>query len=163
MYEVRDSVRFADALSAWAPLVRQHRATPRALKRFVNRIRYLAMLRQAEELDETGRDAVRDTIRRWARLHSAPPGPQTASADAKGPNAPIYEDQIVAFGALYEVYGKEWRDLAKGEFTSEIQKTEVEDALQRYRDAGGSLRWPATDEELDSFELSLKGIRLSSV
>ena len=51
VHQVHDSQAFRQALRAWMPLVQRHRKTPRALKRFGNRIRYLVMLQQAEHLD----------------------------------------------------------------------------------------------------------------
>ncbi|GJH22801.1 hypothetical protein CBA19CS22_39685 [Caballeronia novacaledonica] len=50
LYRIKDSQAFRDALRIWMPLVQQHRKTPWAIKRFGNRIRYLAMLQQAERL-----------------------------------------------------------------------------------------------------------------
>ena len=59
VHQVRDTRGFQDALRAWAPLVHSYRATPRAIKRFGNRIRYLVMLHQAERLDVSGFDTLR--------------------------------------------------------------------------------------------------------
>lgn len=50
--EVRDSPRFKEALKVWNPLLIRDpanpeiRATPRAMKRFLNRLRYLAMMQR---------------------------------------------------------------------------------------------------------------------
>jgi hypothetical protein len=97
VHQVRDTRGFQDALRAWTPLVHSHRATPRAIKRFANRIRYLAMLHQAERLDESGFD----TLRRRCDL--------------------------------------------------------IEAVLRRLKLVGCS--WPPSHEELDAFEVSLRGIR----
>ncbi|HKW68847.1 MAG TPA: P-loop NTPase fold protein [Terriglobales bacterium] len=40
----KDSRKFEDAREAWAPVIIQRFQTPRAIKRFLNRVRYLAML-----------------------------------------------------------------------------------------------------------------------
>jgi photosystem II stability/assembly factor-like uncharacterized protein len=42
---VRDSSDFRLALKIWLPVVVLHQNTPRSIKRFINRVRYLAMLR----------------------------------------------------------------------------------------------------------------------
>jgi KAP family P-loop domain len=49
---IHDSPLFLDAVSIWRPLIVQKLRTPRGLKRFMNRLRYLAMRQrpQAEEL-----------------------------------------------------------------------------------------------------------------
>lgn len=48
--EVKDSARFVDALEIWHPLVYARLCTPRATKRFMNFVRYLAM-RQRRQTD----------------------------------------------------------------------------------------------------------------
>ena len=45
---VRDTREFAEALDIWADVVVPHEPTPRAFKRFLNRLRFLAALLQAE-------------------------------------------------------------------------------------------------------------------
>ena len=77
------------------------------------------------------------------------------------PNHPIPEEHIVAFGALNEVYGPQWRQLAMGACTDAAQKA-VDEAVQRCRKTGAPARWPPSDAELDSFERSLQGIRVPS-
>lgn len=49
---VKDSPRFVEALKVWHPLIfSSRRSTPRSIKRFMNRVRYLAMRqRQPEEI-----------------------------------------------------------------------------------------------------------------
>jgi hypothetical protein len=43
-YRVIDSRQFIEALKIWTPIVEKRRGTPRAIRRFGNRLRYLAML-----------------------------------------------------------------------------------------------------------------------
>jgi hypothetical protein len=62
---VMDSPQYHDALRVWMPVVQRHRGTPRAIKRFGNRLRYLAMLQHDTKYDETGFDELR---RRLAAL-----------------------------------------------------------------------------------------------
>jgi hypothetical protein len=46
---IRDSQEFEEALEAWHPLVFTFRKTPRSIKRFLNRVRYLAMLQRGQD------------------------------------------------------------------------------------------------------------------
>jgi hypothetical protein len=71
---VDDSGGFRDALRIWIPVIARRRQTPRAVKRFVNRLRFLAM-------------RVRDVDREAARL---------------GRQAPINEPLLVAYAAIEE-------------------------------------------------------------
>lgn len=45
---VEESARFKKALNLWIPALVLHRGTPRSMKRFINRVRFLATLRQAD-------------------------------------------------------------------------------------------------------------------
>jgi photosystem II stability/assembly factor-like uncharacterized protein len=46
---IRDSQEFETALETWHPLVFTFRGTPRSIKRFLNRVRYLAMLQRGHD------------------------------------------------------------------------------------------------------------------
>lgn len=48
---IRDSREFEAALETWHPLVFTFRKTPRSIKRFLNRVRYLAMLQRKQTLE----------------------------------------------------------------------------------------------------------------
>jgi hypothetical protein len=50
---VYDSPLFLDAISIWRPVIVQRLRTPRALKRFMNRLRYLAMRQRPQEEEMT--------------------------------------------------------------------------------------------------------------
>jgi hypothetical protein len=71
LYQVQDSPAFKKALAAWLPLVQRHRKTPRALKRFANRLRYLAMLQQAQRLDQSVWDTLPKYLKSWLGLPRA--------------------------------------------------------------------------------------------
>jgi photosystem II stability/assembly factor-like uncharacterized protein len=49
---VEDTEAFKKAVEIWTPIATFNRNSPRSIKRFGNRIRYLAMLQQGHELDE---------------------------------------------------------------------------------------------------------------
>ena len=166
VHQVRDTRGFQDALRAWTPLVHSHRATPRAIKRFANRIRYLAMLHQAERLDESGFD----TLRRRCDLMIAWIGGRILRINAQiPPTDPIRaqdhtslgmaEENIVALGALNECFGLQWRNCATGTYDSGEQQEAIEAVLRRLKLIGCSSSWPPPQEELDAFEVSLRGIR----
>ena len=92
---VKDSKTFKDALQMWKVLVHQRRTTPRSLKRFVNRVRYLAMNQRGETTTEDPQ---------------APPG-----ADAQAP-APaldrkensIDDPSLVAVATIHELRGDDF-------------------------------------------------------
>ncbi|MGE0682011.1 MAG: hypothetical protein AB7P69_14070, partial [Candidatus Binatia bacterium] len=53
---VKDSPEFVEALKIWLPVITAKQNTPRSVKRFLNRVRYLAMLQRPQE--ETARPIV---------------------------------------------------------------------------------------------------------
>jgi len=164
LYQVKDSQAFRESLRTWMPLIQQHRRTPRALKRFGNRIRYLAMLQQAERFDESRWDALSAVFAAWRRRLSGAATVKAEAAEvvpAAENESGIGEDTIVALGALYEVSGPGWRNCLAGEFPSEVQEAALK-AIELHRRLGEGTHWPPTAAELDSFERSLQGIRVPS-
>jgi photosystem II stability/assembly factor-like uncharacterized protein len=169
VHQVRDTRSFQDALRAWAPLVHSHRATPRAIKRFGNRIRYLVMLHQPERLDDSGFDTLRRIAHAafaWIRSHVL--RAQT-STPATGPIQrqdrailDMAEENIVALGALNECFGPQWRNCATGIYSSSVQQQTIELILRSLKSSSGQLLWPPSKDELDSFEASLRGVRMPS-
>ena len=65
---VYDLQTFREALRIWMPVVQCRRVTPRGIKRFGNRLRYLAMLQQHPNLDESGFDKLRRRLTFLANL-----------------------------------------------------------------------------------------------
>jgi len=81
---VKDSDEFVEAWKAWAPIIFSQATTPRALKRFQNRVRFLTMRQQAPA-DE------RDWIQ---RLVDRLPGRRKQADDhAAAPPAPVSLDE----------------------------------------------------------------------
>ena len=161
-YQVKDSRAFSEALRVWMPLVQQHRKTPRALKRFGNRIRYLAMLQQAGRLDESSFDALSRVVSSWWRKAKgegiAPTEPiEIAPLTLNGSG--LAEDLIVALGALYEVCGSGWRRCVEGSLPVGLEEA-VGKAIMDHLHLGNGTHWPPTDTEMDRFERSLQGIRV---
>ena len=158
--QVSDSTAFGQALRIWTPVVQQWRSTPRAIKRFGNRVRYLAMLQQSEEFGESGFDEFRRRLPAWLQriytLTSAPTTSTTTSGLKTGfANA---EHRLVALGALHAVYGTDWRQRLTPSGDGKLE-TAVDSAIERYKNVVPAI-WPPTAEELDIFEQSLKGVRL---
>ena len=109
---VYDSPAFREALGIWLPVVQCRRVTPRGIKRFGNRLRYLAMLQQHGSLDETGFDKFRKWLERLMtpfRNHSAPNGGKPSSEVSEPGERELTESLLVALTSLYEVFGLEWR------------------------------------------------------
>jgi photosystem II stability/assembly factor-like uncharacterized protein len=52
----KDSPQFLEALEVWMPVIRLRNRTPRSIKRFLNRLRFIAMRRRAEVYAERWRD-----------------------------------------------------------------------------------------------------------
>lgn len=103
---VKDSDEFEAALRGWHPLVAARRNTPRALKRFVNEVRYYAMSQRTQA------PALSPVHRLLALLGLDGRAGAGATAAAERP-ARVREDLIVTLTALRHVYKEEF-DLAGG-------------------------------------------------
>lgn len=85
----RDSPRFAQALAAWSAYTARHRKTPRAIKKYLNRVRYCAMRQRVP-------DPAREwTVRVWSRLR----GEETRGRYLDGA---VPDHVLVAVAALAE-------------------------------------------------------------
>jgi hypothetical protein len=168
LHQVRDTRGFQDALRAWTPLVQRHRVTPRAIKRFGNRIRYLAMLHQAERLDESSFDTlrrVRDSTLAWVgrRIPAIRPWRSSSvAAHHEGANLDMAVENIVAL-----VRSTSALDRSGGIALQEAILATHNGRPSRRRSEGRrcqaiSSSGPLPKRELDSFEASLRGIRTPS-
>ena len=91
---VKDSPQFLEALEIWSPVVMCRQNTPRAAKRFLNSVRYLAMRQRAQQ----GRRL--PVWERWVRrLVGAPEAPLRLAE----PPALIPDTALVALAALHEL------------------------------------------------------------
>lgn len=90
--ESEDSDPFKKAVKTWEPLVYNHADTPRALKRFMNRVRFYAMRQR-----QYGQQPPKPPMLRWS---SAP----STNADVPNPVPTIPEDVLVAFASLEHAY-----------------------------------------------------------
>ncbi len=104
---LRDSQEFETALATWHPLVFSFRNTPRSIKRFLNRVRYLAMLQRGQSAEPVGWRAVLA----WLLRRLAGRLEQTAAGN--GHHTTIPEDVLVALAAIDHCH-PEW--LGNNEF-----------------------------------------------
>jgi hypothetical protein len=98
---VKDSDEFERALKVWSPLVLAKYGTPRALKRFMNRVRYLAMQQRPQSDRPRLLDRMIEKIKLKLRL------PQEEPETTKSPKEPIPESILVALAAL-QSYDPRW-------------------------------------------------------
>jgi photosystem II stability/assembly factor-like uncharacterized protein len=89
---VRDSEQFTLALEHWQPILSQLFLTPRGLKRFLNKVRYLAMLRRIPSPERT----------LWATIAR---GARPARSEWKEHDDGLNETALVALAAMEEVRG----------------------------------------------------------
>jgi len=151
--DVRDSDDFKRALAIWGGVVASKRSTPRAIKRFGNRIRYFAMLQQAEVPDVSFWAVVRRELSEFRTPWTRSKMPLSAAPTAARPDA-LADYQLIAMGAFYEVHGRDW----SSHLSSETEATE--EAISAHcREFG--VPWPPSDAEQQVFEKLLSGVRLA--
>lgn len=110
--EARDSPDFLTALEIWRVLVLDRQNTPRAAKRFVNRVRYLAMRQQA--LKPLRPPLWERWVRRMAGAPAEPPAPAGEKAKAEQPQAEAIPDTMLVALAAMDEYVPQWfRDTAQ--------------------------------------------------
>jgi hypothetical protein len=92
---VRDSPEFVEALHVWQPAVVARQNTPRAVKRFLNKVRYYAMRQRAPAPEWTLWQRVRRNVARFMGWTSA----DEPEVEASGG---IPEHALVALAAISE-------------------------------------------------------------
>jgi photosystem II stability/assembly factor-like uncharacterized protein len=120
---VRDSPAFRDALAIWNPVVASALRTPRAVKRYQNWVRYLAMMQRSTRRTPTLRDAFGQ---RLARLLGRTPDP--GRFDREIDSSP----ELVALGALERVLPG---GIGNDELTSRIAQIDRADLRSAVRSA----------------------------
>jgi photosystem II stability/assembly factor-like uncharacterized protein len=152
--EVRDSEDFKNGLKVWTELAAKSRDTPRAIKRWGNRLRYFAMLQQGSAIEETrGQRLRRRFAERIRRRPAGLPGP------APRPTYILDEARLIAIGAAHEAYGKEWR--TRLDNAAELPDGySLKDAINRHHRVTGKHWEKIKPEEAEAFERLLAGIKL---
>ncbi|MFZ6874049.1 YCF48-related protein [Undibacterium sp. Di27W] len=164
--ETRDSNQFRQALEIWTGVIVTKRHTPRSIKRFGNRLRYLAMLQQGEAKDETLFDQAKLVLTTFLLRKKPNISQQALLKDA------LAEHQLIAIGAMHEVFGENWKNQLSGQIAfeegySEIQSDEarlrneiIETAISKHQASFGDV-WPPSDIEVEVFERLISGVRLA--
>jgi hypothetical protein len=153
---VKDSVQFQEALGVWRDVIFTAQPTPRSLKRFQNRIRYIAMReRPIEESQSRWQRVVSDVRRRFS-----PPAPQPAGAK----HATIPESLIVAFAAIDGLQPELLRHLdtkvASGDAGFNSDKFALfETCRKAHQSVFGN--WEKMASFLPRYELYVRGIRVN--
>jgi photosystem II stability/assembly factor-like uncharacterized protein len=154
-YRVTDSPQFIDALKIWTPIVEKRRGTPRAIRRFGNRLRYLAMLQQDRKIDESGYDELRRWLRSLTSRETKPPRVAQQGLHRTG----LSEPTLVALAALREVYGSDWRARLQPKGESDLDRM-IRNATKRPTSTA-ALEWPPKAADLNAFDELLNGIKVS--
>jgi len=180
--QVQDSKDFREALQVWTPLVALKHNTPRTVKRFGNRIRYLAMLQQGAMQDLTLWQQLLEQLESARRAFSG----QIASRPDLPRVDALAEPQLIALGAIHEVFGAGWRQAVSastgeaGDYQRFLLRlpailqehpelaghqkflARLPNLIEEHREQFGS-PWPPLPREMDVFERLLAGVRLPGV
>jgi hypothetical protein len=118
-----DSRDFREALERWSEVIQLRQPTPRALKRFLNRLRFWAMRLRAEK------EPVQ-TVSPWQRLFSRGP-------EARGQPDSMSEAALVALAALHEIRAELVTEPGKLGGSLDTEDGAVKKALDEERKASG--------------------------
>ncbi|GAA5174139.1 hypothetical protein GCM10025771_03090 [Niveibacterium umoris] len=113
---VRDSDAFRKALEIWNPVVATALRTPRAVKRYQNRVRYMAMMARNTRRALT----LRDELRMWLLRRKDPGG-----AAPVGDPSP----ELVAIGALDKALPGWEKSASLKDAVSALEQADLRDAL----------------------------------
>ncbi|MFQ5650936.1 MAG: YCF48-related protein [bacterium] len=162
---VKDSEAFRTALQVWHRVIISRQNTPRAIKRFMNRLRFLAMgLPQAQPEPESGPGLLAALFKK----KTAPP------ADQLQENGPMDEPTLVALSALHH-FNSAWledEELWQKIKTGEVETTEngysadeaenisriLKKAIEKHQ---RSSTWPPSEDAVAKLLNLSHGIRVS--
>lgn len=94
-----DSAEFRQALAIWQPWIVARRLTPRAIKRYLNRVRYIAMRYRPEDPEQT-----------WRRRFWNWASPRAATTAATGDvhEGPVLHESVVVALSAIQVLDEDW-------------------------------------------------------
>jgi hypothetical protein len=118
-----DSRDFREALERWCEVIQLRQPTPRALKRFLNRLRFWAMRLRAEKEPA-------QVVSPWQRLFSRGP-------EARGNPEAMSEAALVALAALHEIRAELVTEPGKLGGSLDTEDGAVKKALDEERKASG--------------------------
>ncbi|MDQ3651242.1 MAG: YCF48-related protein [Acidobacteriota bacterium] len=159
----KDSKEFEDALRIWCPLVYARQKTPRSIKRFMNRVRYLAMrYRPSEAMPAPWEDFVLKIGALFGWKREPPPAEQQTRERIE----PI----LVALSAIHHLNPtwieneNQWTAIAN-ESLSVVggSATDARTLVQQARDTHIRHfgRWGVTNQHREEFLRMLAGIRVN--
>lgn len=131
-----DSRDFGEALERWCEVIQLRQPTPRALKRFLNRLRFWAMRLRAEKEPA-------QVVSPWQRLFSRGP-------EARGNPEAMSEAALVALAALHEVRAELVTEAGALSGPLEAEPPQVKAALDAERKASGH---PTEEDRLKFLQL----------
>jgi len=99
--DIDDSPKFKQGLDQWHDLITYKSLTPRSIKRFLNRVRFLAMLQGDEPKVET---VIEKLVEKFSESETNGDTSGDSSSDAKNEKIVIPEDMLVGFAAVENVY-----------------------------------------------------------
>jgi photosystem II stability/assembly factor-like uncharacterized protein len=149
---IGDSARFKTALGIWDDVVFLGNETPRAAKRYRNRVRYYAMRERTAEPSPSWIARAYRAIRRARRW----PPFRTRIEDEKSSDSRTPEGIVVALGALAHVHPAwiekdvAWNALVKGEYSvlapdNEDLREAIAKAVTKHEESLGE--WPPQPEQ----------------
>ncbi len=159
----KDSKEFEDALRIWCPLVYARQKTPRSIKRFMNRVRYLAMRYRPQ--DEPATTPWQDFFLRVGYRFGAKPKTNPAKRERER-----IEPILVALASIHHLNPawieneNQWTAIANDSLS--VVGGSVADArtlVQQTRDAHIEHfgRWGVTNQHREDFLKMLAGIRVN--
>jgi len=110
--DIDDSPKFKQGLDQWHDLITYKSSTPRSIKRFLNRIRFLAMLQGDEPKVET---VIEKLVEKFSESKTKDDKSGGSSSDAQNEKIIIPEDMLVGFAAVENIYPG-WFEKAENNF-----------------------------------------------
>jgi hypothetical protein len=173
---VRDTKDFGDALAIWHPWVTLKHRTPRSVKAFKNRVRYLAGAQRVEADPRNFFERLLAPARRWlaaqTRAADAIPEPLlVAMAAIHHCNPDWLEDDggwwLIEQGQVEELLAKDRQQSTKevnGDYPVDVSDDDhalakvLEEAVERFK-REFPRQWPPTPDQRATFRLLATGIR----
>ena len=126
---VKDSPDFQKALEIWRTVIHSKATTPRSLKRFLNRLRYLAMRERPQEPTATYGEKVLEKL-------ASVLGKRTTKTPSEGPRNTLAESHLVALAALDASGLVESENDFQKALTGDLSRVDeevFEEALERHK------------------------------
>lgn len=145
-YHTQDSPVFEQAFRIWTPLLLAGLKTPRGMKRFQNRVRFLAMALDAQANPEPRLPEASGPLGRWLA------GREAARREAHSRyNELLPEPVLIGLSALHSLEpallespeSLQWEGMLEGHEKAQPWAHAIDPVLAQYRQAVGNGTWPA--------------------